>query len=187
VCGCVCVCVCVSVCVCVCVCGCVCVCMCVRVCVRYRLLSLHKHTHTHTHTHTLSLFLSPTCPPFPSVAHTQFVTLRPGDLIFTGTPPGVGCFRKPPLWLKVRAAGVSFYRSPQTSDHRSVKHEGGSFDAHSSVCCFHRSNTSPLCLCCSCSEPLARSATWWSARSTASAPSPTPSPPNPERFVCAEQ
>jgi 2-keto-4-pentenoate hydratase/2-oxohepta-3-ene-1,7-dioic acid hydratase in catechol pathway len=28
------------------------------------------------------------------------ITLKPGDLIFTGTPPGVGCFRKPPLWLK---------------------------------------------------------------------------------------
>ena len=28
------------------------------------------------------------------------ITLQPGDLIFTGTPPGVGCFRKPPLWLK---------------------------------------------------------------------------------------
>jgi 2-keto-4-pentenoate hydratase/2-oxohepta-3-ene-1,7-dioic acid hydratase in catechol pathway len=34
-------------------------------------------------------------------SHLQFVTLVPGDLIFTGTPPGVGCFRKPPLWLKV--------------------------------------------------------------------------------------
>jgi 2-keto-4-pentenoate hydratase/2-oxohepta-3-ene-1,7-dioic acid hydratase in catechol pathway len=31
---------------------------------------------------------------------SQFMTLKPGDLIFTGTPPGVGCFRKPPLWLK---------------------------------------------------------------------------------------
>ncbi len=31
---------------------------------------------------------------------SRFVTLLPGDLIFTGTPPGVGCFRKPPLWLK---------------------------------------------------------------------------------------
>lgn len=31
---------------------------------------------------------------------TQFVTLTPGDIILTGTPPGVGCFRKPPLWLK---------------------------------------------------------------------------------------
>jgi 2-keto-4-pentenoate hydratase/2-oxohepta-3-ene-1,7-dioic acid hydratase in catechol pathway len=27
-------------------------------------------------------------------------TLRPGDLIFTGTPPGVGMGRKPQLWLK---------------------------------------------------------------------------------------
>eukprot|EP00939_MAST-03C_sp_MAST-3C-sp1_P003441 g3441.t1 len=31
---------------------------------------------------------------------SQFMTLRPGDLILTGTPPGVGCFRKPPLFLK---------------------------------------------------------------------------------------
>jgi len=28
------------------------------------------------------------------------VTLMPGDLIFTGTPAGVGSGRKPPLWLK---------------------------------------------------------------------------------------
>jgi 2-keto-4-pentenoate hydratase/2-oxohepta-3-ene-1,7-dioic acid hydratase in catechol pathway len=28
------------------------------------------------------------------------VTLLPGDVILTGTPPGVGCFRKPPLFLK---------------------------------------------------------------------------------------
>jgi 2-keto-4-pentenoate hydratase/2-oxohepta-3-ene-1,7-dioic acid hydratase in catechol pathway len=32
---------------------------------------------------------------------SRFFTLRPGDIILTGTPPGVGCFRKPPLWLKV--------------------------------------------------------------------------------------
>ena len=32
---------------------------------------------------------------------SKFVTLHPGDVIATGTPPGVGCFRKPePLWLK---------------------------------------------------------------------------------------
>ena len=31
---------------------------------------------------------------------SMFITLKPGDLIFTGTPPGVGCFRKPQLWLK---------------------------------------------------------------------------------------
>jgi len=32
---------------------------------------------------------------------SKFITLHPGDIILTGTPPGVGCFRKPPLWLKV--------------------------------------------------------------------------------------
>ena len=31
---------------------------------------------------------------------TQFITLAPGDIILTGTPSGVGCFRKPQLWLK---------------------------------------------------------------------------------------
>jgi 2-keto-4-pentenoate hydratase/2-oxohepta-3-ene-1,7-dioic acid hydratase in catechol pathway len=29
-----------------------------------------------------------------------FCRLRPGDVIQTGTPPGVGCFRDPPLWMK---------------------------------------------------------------------------------------
>ena len=32
---------------------------------------------------------------------TQFMTLLPGDIIFTGTPPGVGAFMKPPQFLKV--------------------------------------------------------------------------------------
>jgi 2-keto-4-pentenoate hydratase/2-oxohepta-3-ene-1,7-dioic acid hydratase in catechol pathway len=31
---------------------------------------------------------------------SQVVTLHPGDLIFTGTPPGVGMARKPPVFLK---------------------------------------------------------------------------------------
>ncbi len=31
---------------------------------------------------------------------SQLVTLEPGDLIFTGTPPGVGMARKPPVFLK---------------------------------------------------------------------------------------
>jgi 2-keto-4-pentenoate hydratase/2-oxohepta-3-ene-1,7-dioic acid hydratase in catechol pathway len=40
-----------------------------------------------------------------SVAQTvaylsQVFTLEIGDLIFTGTPPGVGMARKPPIWLK---------------------------------------------------------------------------------------
>ncbi len=31
---------------------------------------------------------------------SKLITLKPGDVILTGTPPGVGCFRKPQLWLK---------------------------------------------------------------------------------------
>lgn len=31
---------------------------------------------------------------------SQIFTLQPGDLIFTGTPPGVGFARKPPIFLK---------------------------------------------------------------------------------------
>ncbi len=35
------------------------------------------------------------------VSHvSQFATLKPGDLLFTGTPPGVGAARKPPVYLK---------------------------------------------------------------------------------------
>jgi 2-keto-4-pentenoate hydratase/2-oxohepta-3-ene-1,7-dioic acid hydratase in catechol pathway len=34
------------------------------------------------------------------VADSRFVTMEPGDLIFTGTPSGVGCFRSPQVWLK---------------------------------------------------------------------------------------
>jgi 2-keto-4-pentenoate hydratase/2-oxohepta-3-ene-1,7-dioic acid hydratase in catechol pathway len=35
------------------------------------------------------------------VSHvSQVTTLAPGDIIFTGTPPGVGAARKPPVWLK---------------------------------------------------------------------------------------
>ena len=31
---------------------------------------------------------------------SQFMTLKPGDVIVTGTPSGVGLARKPPLWMK---------------------------------------------------------------------------------------
>jgi len=31
---------------------------------------------------------------------SQFFTLLPGDIILSGTPPGVGCFQKPPVFLK---------------------------------------------------------------------------------------
>ena len=31
---------------------------------------------------------------------SQYMTLEPGDLITTGTPPGVALGMKPPVWLK---------------------------------------------------------------------------------------
>lgn len=40
---------------------------------------------------------------------SQFMTLMPGDVITTGTPPGVGLGMKPPLYLKkgdVMALGI---------------------------------------------------------------------------------
>ncbi len=49
---------------------------------------------------------------------SQVVTLLPGDLIFTGTPPGVGVARKPPVWLKagdvaeVEIDGLGVLRNP---------------------------------------------------------------------------
>jgi 2-keto-4-pentenoate hydratase/2-oxohepta-3-ene-1,7-dioic acid hydratase in catechol pathway len=49
---------------------------------------------------------------------SQVVTLQPGDLIFTGTPPGVGFAKKPPLFLKagdvceVEIDGLGVLRNP---------------------------------------------------------------------------
>ena len=31
---------------------------------------------------------------------SHFITLHPGDVIFTGTPPGVGMGQKPPVYLR---------------------------------------------------------------------------------------
>lgn len=49
---------------------------------------------------------------------SQVFTLTPGDLIFTGTPPGVGDARKPPVYMKpsdvaeVEIEGLGFLRNP---------------------------------------------------------------------------
>jgi len=49
---------------------------------------------------------------------SQVFTLEPGDLIFTGTPPGVGFARKPPVYLKggdvveVEIDGLGVLRNP---------------------------------------------------------------------------
>jgi 2-keto-4-pentenoate hydratase/2-oxohepta-3-ene-1,7-dioic acid hydratase in catechol pathway len=49
---------------------------------------------------------------------SQVFTLEPGDLVFTGTPPGVGFARKPPVFLKhgdvceVEIDGLGVLRNP---------------------------------------------------------------------------
>ena len=49
---------------------------------------------------------------------SKIMTLEPGDLIYTGTPPGVGMARKPPVWLKagdvveVEIDGLGTLRNP---------------------------------------------------------------------------
>src|SRR6059036_1487941 len=49
---------------------------------------------------------------------TQGITLEPGDIIFTGTPSGVGHARKPPVWMKhgdvceIDIEGVGVLRNP---------------------------------------------------------------------------
>lgn len=49
-------------------------------------------------------------------------TLSPGDLLFTGTPAGVGMGRKPPVWLKpgdtieVEIEGIGILRNPVVAD-----------------------------------------------------------------------
>jgi 2-keto-4-pentenoate hydratase/2-oxohepta-3-ene-1,7-dioic acid hydratase in catechol pathway len=49
-------------------------------------------------------------------------TLEPGDLIFTGTPPGVGFARKPPVFLKmgdtveVEIDGIGLLRNPVVAE-----------------------------------------------------------------------
>lgn len=53
---------------------------------------------------------------------SQLITFEPGDLIFTGTPPGVGMARKPPVFLKpgdvteVEIAGFGVLRNPVIAD-----------------------------------------------------------------------
>lgn len=52
---------------------------------------------------------------------SQVFTLEPGDLIFTGTPPGVGFAKKPPVFLKagdvveVEIEGLGVLRNPVVS------------------------------------------------------------------------
>jgi 2-keto-4-pentenoate hydratase/2-oxohepta-3-ene-1,7-dioic acid hydratase in catechol pathway len=49
---------------------------------------------------------------------SHVLTLEPGDLILTGTPAGVGCFRDPPIsvrpgdLIEVEVEGISVLRNP---------------------------------------------------------------------------
>src|ERR1700683_1835744 len=53
---------------------------------------------------------------------SQVVTLEPGDIVATGTPPGVGFAQKPPRWLKpgeetiVRIQGIGELRNPVVAE-----------------------------------------------------------------------
>ena len=53
---------------------------------RFNLISLYRHEFIDNLLYDLNF---------------RFITLSPGDVVITGTPPGVGCFRKPPVYLKV--------------------------------------------------------------------------------------
>src|SRR5205823_15086745 len=59
------------------------------------------------------------------VAHASSVfTLEPGDLILTGTPPGVGYTREPPLSMhdgdvvEVEIEGIGVLRNPVVAEGR---------------------------------------------------------------------
>ncbi len=53
---------------------------------------------------------------------SQVATLHPGDLIFTGTPPGVGAARKPPVFLRpgdqveVEIEGIGVLENPVVAE-----------------------------------------------------------------------
>jgi 2-keto-4-pentenoate hydratase/2-oxohepta-3-ene-1,7-dioic acid hydratase in catechol pathway len=53
---------------------------------------------------------------------SETVTLEPGDVIATGTPPGVGFARKPPVFLKagdlmeVEVEGLGILSNPVLAD-----------------------------------------------------------------------
>ena len=57
---------------------------------------------------------------------TQFATLKPGDLIFTGTPVGAGGHQTPPQWLKhgdvveVEVPEIGVLRNTVVSEHKIV-------------------------------------------------------------------
>jgi 2-keto-4-pentenoate hydratase/2-oxohepta-3-ene-1,7-dioic acid hydratase in catechol pathway len=60
-------------------------------------LSCHVNGETMQHGHTADMIF----PVDRLIEYVSgFMTLEPGDVIATGTPAGIGAFRKPPVWLK---------------------------------------------------------------------------------------
>ena len=47
----------------------------------------------------------------------RFFTLLPGDVILTGTPPGVGVFRKPPVFLKASLLQIHIFSFATNLDY----------------------------------------------------------------------
>jgi 2-keto-4-pentenoate hydratase/2-oxohepta-3-ene-1,7-dioic acid hydratase in catechol pathway len=53
---------------------------------------------------------------------SEFTELVPGDVVITGTPSGVGAFRKPPLWMKpgdvveVEIEGIGILKNPVVAE-----------------------------------------------------------------------
>jgi 2-keto-4-pentenoate hydratase/2-oxohepta-3-ene-1,7-dioic acid hydratase in catechol pathway len=53
---------------------------------------------------------------------SQVCTLKPGDLLYTGTPAGVGMARKPPVflkpgdWVEVEIGGIGVLRNPVVAE-----------------------------------------------------------------------
>mmetsp|Transcript_58744 Transcript_58744/g.143701 ORF Transcript_58744/g.143701 Transcript_58744/m.143701 type:complete len:615 (+) Transcript_58744:133-1977(+) len=74
---------------------------------------------------------------------SKFMTLEVGDIIATGTPPGVGCFRTPQRWLKpgdiveCEIEGIGILRTPvvvpDASPASSSSEEGNITDPSSST------------------------------------------------------
>ncbi|SDE10279.1 2-keto-4-pentenoate hydratase/2-oxohepta-3-ene-1,7-dioic acid hydratase (catechol pathway) [Paenibacillus sp. UNCCL117] len=54
---------------------------------------------------------------------SRTITLSPGDIISTGTPPGVGMGRKPPVWLKHGDETAAFVQGIGTLANRYVEED----------------------------------------------------------------
>ena len=65
---------------------------------------------------------------------SEIMTLEPGDVIATGTPPGVGHARTPPVWMRdgdiceIEIEGIGILRNPIRDEAPAIG-RGGSMNA----------------------------------------------------------